>query len=299
MVPFDRSRLDRARYNLVDGQDVSEFEKTVQEFVNLARRDELAHDQTLIDDFCALVEREMAWRHAQITSEDPRVGEQMNGLLARLDPLLRRLPTRDVLASEQDLLAQRCRNWFTCATKVTEGHFRDESYGSDIQGFVEDQEALTRRVRPMTASSVGSVKRSQDRSDNRKPPASKITTNQVKGKSAANQVKLMENFVGPQDTQGQPGRPPGKQPNDSDDDSEPRKQQRRKRPAAPKDQVKGKVAPKKGGALDKFLISRDSHGSTYQPSQKEPDDDSEPAGPQRLTRLAASKSAISTEQAGH
>ena len=79
----------------------------------------------------------------------------MKDLLTRLDPLLPRLPTQDVFASEHDLLAQRCGNWFTCATKVTEGRFREERYGSDIQDLVHNQEALTsRKLHNATSSGV-------------------------------------------------------------------------------------------------------------------------------------------------
>ena len=65
MVSFDRSRLDQARYKLGNPQDDGEFQKSVEEFVNLARRDELPPDQTLIDDFCALVKGKEGLHHAK------------------------------------------------------------------------------------------------------------------------------------------------------------------------------------------------------------------------------------------
>ncbi|KAI4237485.1 MAG: hypothetical protein LQ349_001829 [Xanthoria aureola] len=142
MPPFDRSRLEQARYTLKNGLDVRKFQDTVEDFVGLARKDKLADDQTLIQDFCALVNKQDTWHHAcmvvpefrraktrPILGEpaDASIGIQMSNILDQLQSLLPPpLLERDILTSEQDLLSQRFGNWITCTRNVIEKNFRDE-----------------------------------------------------------------------------------------------------------------------------------------------------------------------------
>lgn len=157
------------------------------------------------------------------TSDEPAVAHrvgQMNYVLNHLQSLPRPVPERDVLASEQDLLRPRHKNWLTCTRNVTEGRFREERDDPEIHRLVEEGEAIVHcewydstssrlpvakihalsAVYTNTTSRVRSGKPLQNRLGNQNPLAGKVAKVQVNGKAAGKQEGSLDGFVTVYDT---------------------------------------------------------------------------------------------------